>query len=80
MTLAVALPAALLETGTDSVAGWDLADIAGRVDRIYMEAADQSAADSARAAVAALREDVPAEVFFVAETAAPITGGSYVLR
>ena len=27
-----------------------------------------------------LREDVPAEVFFVAETAAPITGGSYVLR
>ena len=80
VTLAVALPAALLETGTDSVAGWDLADIAGRVDRIYMEAADQSAADSARAAVAALREDVPAEVFFVAETAAPITGGSYVLR
>ena len=80
VTLSVARPAALLETGTDPVAGWDLADLAGRVDRIYMEAADQSAADSARAAVAALREDVPAEVFFVAETAAAIIGGSYVLR
>lgn len=80
VTVSIALPASLLETQKDETAGWDLAEIAQRVDRIYMEAADQSAADSARAAVAALYGDADAAACFVAETTAPITGGSYVLR
>ena len=77
--LSIALPASLLETGRDDTAGWELASIAPKVDHIYMDAADQAAADSARAAISALRPDVKADVFFVAETAVPITGGSYVL-
>ena len=77
--LSVELPASLLDSGTDETAGWDLAQIATRVDRIYMNVADQSAADSARTALAALRSDADAGAFFVAETAAPVTGGSYVI-
>ena len=44
-----------------------------------MDAADQTAADSARAEVSALRTDVDGTRFFVAETAQPISGGSYVI-
>ena len=77
--LSMELPASLLDSGTDETAGWDLAQIATRVDRIYMSVADQSAADSARTALAALRSDADAGAFFVAETAAPVTGGSYVI-
>lgn len=80
VTVSIALPAALLENQQDGTAGWDLGEIAQRVDRIYMETADQSAADNARAAVAALYGDADAAACFVAETTAPITGGSYVLR
>lgn len=80
VTVSIALPASLLTNQRDETAGWDLSQIAQHVDRIYMEAADQSASDNARAAVAALRDDADAAVFFVAETAAPVTGGSYVIQ
>ena len=79
VTLSIALPKELLETGTDDTAGWNLKELAARVDRIYLPAADQTEADSERAAVAALREGVDAEVFFVAETAEPVTGGSNLI-
>ena len=79
MTLSVSLPAELLETGADDEAGWDLSGIAERVDRIYVDAADQAAADAARAALAAAAPEKDSKVFCVACTAAPITGGSYVI-
>lgn len=78
VTLSIALPSQLLEDTVNGTAGWDLSAIAQRVDRIYMDAADQTAADSARAAVSALRTDLAGEQFFVAETSQPISGGSYV--
>ena len=58
VTLSIALPSQLLENTVNGAVGWDLSSIAQRVDRIYMDAADQTAADSARAAVSALRTDV----------------------
>ena len=79
VTLSVSLPAELLETGADDEAGWDLSGIAERVDRIYVDAADQAAADAARAALAAAAPEKDSKVFCVACTAAPITGGSYVI-
>lgn len=79
VTLSVSLPAELLETGADDEAGWDLSGIAERVDRIYVDAADQAAADAARAALAAAAPEKDSKVFCVAYTAAPITGGSYVI-
>ena len=79
VTLSIALPSQLLENTVNGAAGWDLSSIAQRVDRIYMDAADQTAADSARAEVSALRTDVDGTRFFVAETAQPISGGSYVI-
>lgn len=79
VTLSIALPSQLLENTVNGAVGWDLSSIAQRVDRIYMDAADQTAADSARAAVSALRTDVDGTRFFVAETAQPISGGSYVI-
>ena len=79
VTLSIALPSDLLEEQTDDTAGWDLRALAQKADRIYMDAADQAAADDARAAVAALRDGADAEGFYVAETAQPIGGGSYVI-
>lgn len=78
--ISIALPAALVESGVNETAGWDLSAIAQIVDRIYMEAEDQSEADRLRVAVGALREDVSAEKFFVAQVHQIITGGSYVIE
>ena len=64
VTLSIALPSQLLENTVNGAVGWDLSSIAQRVDRIYMDAADQTAADSARAAVSALRTDVDGTRFF----------------
>lgn len=87
VTVSVALPSSLLAAQTDDTAGWDLSEIVRHADRIYMDAADQNAADSARAAISALYQaqdasaakGTDAALCFVAETAAPITGGSYVI-
>lgn len=79
VTVSICLPDTLLENTTDEDAGWDLSAIAQRVDRIYMDVSDQAAADAARTALGALRTDAEPNVFFVAQTTAPITGGSYVI-
>jgi hypothetical protein len=78
--LSILLPSTLLETGRDENAGWDLSAIAQRVDRIYMAAADQAAADSTRATLAALNEEADGESFYVAIVSSPITGGSYIVQ
>lgn len=79
VALSVSLPAELITAGSDDVAGWDLAEIVQRVDRVYVSVADQAQADSVRASLAALRTDVDGACFFVAQTSAPVTGGSYVI-
>ena len=80
VTVSICLPNTLLENQTDEDAGWDLSAIAQRVDRIYMDVADQAVADAARTALGALRTDVEPNVFFVAQSAAPLSGGSYVIE
>ena len=77
--LSLALPKELIETGVDEAAGWDLAELAGHVDRIYVPVENQATADRLRAIVDATCGDVSSAPFFVAESAAAITGGSYVL-
>lgn len=77
--VSIVLPASLLNTGAEETAGWNLSAIAQIVDRIYMDAETQEEADQLRAAVGALRTDVDAAAFFVAQVPQAITGGSYVV-
>ena len=77
--ISIVLPATILETKQDGVAGWDLSAIAQSVDRIYMNVEDQAVVDATRTAVAALRDGADAEEFFAALTKTPLDGGSYVL-
>lgn len=79
IALSIALPSTILAEGKDDIAGWELSAIAQRVDRIYMDCADQTASDGARAQVSALRPDRDPAAFFVAQVPTPVTGGSYLL-
>ncbi len=80
VTLAISLPVELIVNGKDDVAGWDLAEIVTRVDRIYVPVKDQEQADTVRGLLTASYPDVDAECFLVAECSVPVAGGSYVVR
>lgn len=80
VAVSAAVPASLLQAKTIRAAGLDLQEIAQAADRIYADAENQAQADANRAAVAACVPEKDAAIAYVAQTYAPITGGSYVLN
>ena len=80
VAVSVAVPASLLRLGTIDSTGLDLEQLAQWADRVYADAENQSQADANREAIAAYAPEKDAAIFYVAQTYAPVTGGSYILR